>query len=178
MVRVCPACGRQVDSSYCPYCSKPTVEPDDTSTPAPPQALTSRPRRYHTWVLAAAALAAAVLLLAVGVRTWCWATSRELLTFRGNDRFYSVAFSPDGKRLAATAARIVGVAAHDWDMDPTARPLVTVWDATSGQQLYTLQMSDAATALCAAFSPDGEWLAVASDDREAPVKTFNAATGQ
>jgi WD40 repeat protein len=120
-------------------------------------------------------LVATGLLLVVGARIWFWATSRELLTLRGDNRFYSVVFSPDGKRLASTAARI-GSGPDPENKHPI--PLVTVWDASSGQQLYTVQWNGAAAAFCAAFSPDGEWLAVATEDRETPVKLFSAATGR
>jgi hypothetical protein len=127
--------------------------------------------RLRVWLGIAAAPVAGCLLFVVGRGVWLWATNPELLTLKGDkggeNRFFSVVFSPDGKRLAATAARITG-----------GQPLVTVWDSAGGQKLDTIPLNDAAVAYCTVFSPNGEWLAVATDNREEPVKLFSAATGQ
>jgi WD40 repeat protein len=128
--------------------------------------------RPRLWLGLAAAPVAVCLFLVVGRAVWLWASNPELLTIKGENRFYSVVFSPDGKRLASTAARI-----GDPENEQLG-PLVTVWDASRGQQLYTIQLNDAAAAFCAAFSPNGEWLAVATDNRETPVKLFSATTGR
>ena len=61
----------------------------------------------------------------------------------------SVAFSPDGKRLASASE------------DQT----VKVWDATSGQETLTLK-GHTDWVLSVAFSPDGKRLASASEDRD------------
>jgi WD40 repeat protein len=71
----------------------------------------------------------------------------------------SVAFSPDGQRLA-TAGR-----------DRT----VKVWDAATGQEARTLQGHTGAVT-SVAFSPDGKRLASAGQDQT--VKVWDAATGQ
>jgi WD40 repeat protein len=55
--------------------------------------------------------------------------------------------------------------------DLTAR----IWDATSGQQLLTLQ-GHTAQVRSAAFNPDGTLLVTASDDRTA--RLWDAANGQ
>ena len=71
----------------------------------------------------------------------------------------SVAFSPDGKRLASASR------------DGT----VKVWDAATGQETLTLK-GHTGRVRSVAFSPDGKRLASASDDRT--VKVWDAATGQ
>jgi DNA-binding beta-propeller fold protein YncE len=71
----------------------------------------------------------------------------------------SVAFSPDGTRLASGS------------LDNTVR----VWDARSGQQLLALKgHTDTVTSV--AFSPDGTRLASGSDDQT--VKVWDARSGQ
>lgn len=83
-----------------------------------------------------------------------------LLTLRGHSGDVdSVAFSPDGKRLA-TASN-----------DQTAK----VWDAESGKELLTLRGHlDAVSGVT--YSPDGKHLATTSDDQTA--KVWDAESGQ
>jgi WD40 repeat protein len=60
---------------------------------------------------------------------WDAASGQELLTLKGNSNFViSIAWSPDGKRLATGS----------WDN--TAK----VWDAVSGRELLTLEGQGAA----------------------------------
>ncbi len=72
---------------------------------------------------------------------------------------YSVAFSPDGKRLASASG------------DET----VKVWDAGTGQETLTLK-GHGGRVRSVVFSPDGQRLASASED--ATVKVWDAGTGQ
>jgi WD40 repeat protein len=73
---------------------------------------------------------------------WDAQTGQELLTFEGNTgNVYSVAFSPDGKRLTSSWGPFGGV---------------KVWDAQTGLQLLTLKGGGFGSSL--AFSPDGHRL--------------------
>jgi WD40 repeat protein len=83
------------------------------------------------------------------VRLWDASTGQQLLCLSGNDHpfvdtiFTCVAFSPDGRLLAA---------GHD--------TCVRVWDAASGQELFSLRYEPIPRpALGLAFSPDGRRLA-------------------
>jgi WD40 repeat protein/serine/threonine protein kinase len=77
------------------------------------------------------------------VKVWDVHTGRELLTLQRHPaQISSVAFSPDGKRLASAAV-----------LDGT----VKVWDAQSGQEVLNLKVGGHVSSL--AFSPDGHWLA-------------------
>ncbi len=84
----------------------------------------------------------------------------SLLTLKGHtSAVRSVAFSPDGQRLAS---------ASDDGM-------VKVWDARDGQESFTLQRHSSPVRHVA-FSPDGKRLVSANDDGTA--KIWDAKTGQ
>jgi hypothetical protein len=82
------------------------------------------------------------------VIVWDATTGREILTLRGHTGpVNSVAFSPDGTRLASASD------------DQT----VKLWDVTTGEALLTLQ-GHRGPVNYVAFSPDGKHLASASED--------------
>jgi WD40 repeat protein len=98
------------------------------------------------------------------------ASGREVLTFRGHsgskkDPVYSLAFSPDGKRVASGCLS----------------GKVKVWDATSGEETLTLAghtpiaRTYFAMVESVAFSPDGKRLASASAD--GTVKVWDTTSG-
>jgi WD40 repeat protein/serine/threonine protein kinase len=99
------------------------------------------------------------------VELWDVATGQHLLTLGGHtSQVFSLAFSRDGRRLAAAAAKGV-----------------TIWDTTTGETLLTLRgptrIGRAVLLECrgVAFGPDGERLATASEEG---ITVWNATTGE
>ncbi len=83
---------------------------------------------------------------------------RELFSVPAHNQVHTVAFSPDGRRLAAGGAN--------------AR--LVVWDAATGKEVQTLA-GHRSDIIDVTFSPDGKWLA--SSGREG-AKVWDAATGK
>ncbi len=79
-------------------------------------------------------------------------------------RFHCVAFSPDGKRVAAGGG--------DWKFKGIAQ--VTIWDVASRQQVLKLVGHDNAI-ICLAFSPKGDQIATGAIDGTA--RLWDAETG-
>jgi WD40 repeat protein len=80
----------------------------------------------------------------------------EFARLTGSGRMWSAVFAPDGKRVLTTD-------------DKSAR----MWDASSGQLLFTMSHGD--TVHGAVFSPDGTRIITAGAD--GTVRIWNAATG-
>jgi len=96
-----------------------------------------------------------------GVTIWDSETGEEVITLTGYDaKLTTVAFSPDGRFLAAGS-------------DRTLTP--PVWDVETGELLFTLD-GHADTVRAVSFSPDGRRLVTGSGDGTARV--WDARTGE
>jgi WD40 repeat protein len=136
------------------------------------------------------------------VKVWDATTGQEVSVFRGLRDVYPLAFSPDGRWLAASGGeRIVTVwdvttgqevrsfRGHSWNVGGLAfspdgsrlasgdlQGTVKVWDVTSDQESLTLQDStDWIT--CVALNREGTLLASSSHDSKT-VKVWDTTTGQ
>jgi WD40 repeat protein/serine/threonine protein kinase len=104
------------------------------------------------------------------VRMWDVQAGMELPEWKAHKTHLSpvccLAFSPDGQRLASASH------SYGWEGQP-AFGEVKVWNAASGQYLFTL---GGQTNAFVAFSPDGHRLASMGHDRT--LKVFEATTGR
>jgi eukaryotic-like serine/threonine-protein kinase len=89
------------------------------------------------------------------VRVWDAATGQQVFNLRGHvECVWSVAFSPDGKRLASVSG----------ELDPRPKPgEVKIWDMQTGQEVCSLR-GHTGTVYGVAFSPDGRLLATSGQD--------------
>jgi WD40 repeat protein/tRNA A-37 threonylcarbamoyl transferase component Bud32 len=132
---------------------------------------------------------------------WDVATGRQRLRFGGTAGLaQSVAFSPDGRRLATggqdqvvrlwdaatggeirTLARLtdpvpdVVFSRDGHQVAACSGPTVRVWDALSGREVLVLK-GHSALIQRLAFSPDGRWIATGGNDHTARV--WDVATGR
>jgi WD40 repeat protein/tRNA A-37 threonylcarbamoyl transferase component Bud32 len=103
------------------------------------------------------------------VKVWDVDTGKELLRFVDLSQWAnSVAFSPDGKYLAAGTGDLAVVA-------PSTPGEVRVWDAVTGKEVLTLT-GHTFWVTAVAFSPDSKRLASCSADRT--VRVWEVPTGR
>jgi WD40 repeat protein/HEAT repeat protein len=103
-----------------------------------------------------------------GVRLRDFATGKVVREFSGHN--YSVntaALSPDGKRVASSAAEI-------WSIGGNGKTEVIIWDADTGRPIRTLA-GDLKGASSLAFSRDGKWLATTAGDNVVRLWTADGA---
>src|SRR6185436_14958958 len=94
------------------------------------------------------------------IKIWATVSGREVLSITAHKAgAWSVAFSPDGRRLASDYGR-----------------QAKVWDAASGRELMTIEGHPSGVVNSVVFSADGQWLVTGSDDCTA--KVWEAATGR
>jgi WD40 repeat protein len=98
------------------------------------------------------------------VNVWDATTGQEILRLKGHTSpITSVAYSPDGRRLASAAKDLNGPGQ------------VKVWDAATGQEICILT-ADTGWVDSMAFSPDGQRLASGNSDWE--LNLWDGTTGQ
>lgn len=97
------------------------------------------------------------------VRVWEAATGHEVFTLRGHPScVWSVAFSPDGRRLASCGG-------CRWSTDTPGE--VKFWDMHTGQEVHSQEHD--APVMGIAFSPCGRRLATASQGEGGGVKIWD-----
>ncbi|HKQ73771.1 MAG TPA: protein kinase [Blastocatellia bacterium] len=84
---------------------------------------------------------------------------QERLELKSDDIIYSLAYSPDGKKVAAACGN----------------GLAKIWETTTGKELLKIK-TNGATLGAIAFSPDGHSLATCGGDRV--IRLWNADDGQ
>jgi WD40 repeat protein len=104
------------------------------------------------------------------VQLWDAITFKLGSSFKADGSVRGVAFSPDGKRVAAVCGE---------DTENSTRPVpgqgAGVWDAATGQRLLRLEGHDGAVK-SVAYSPDGKTIATGGADKTA--RLWDGATGK
>jgi WD40 repeat protein len=130
------------------WCFTSTINPNANSTASLIDLVTGREMNLTANSFVTASFSPNGKLFAAGgwgrfARLWETATQRELATFQGFlSSVWSVAFSPDGKRLATGS---------------NGTEAIKLWDVESHQELLTLEASGSVFN-SSAFSPDGNVL--------------------
>jgi WD40 repeat protein len=105
------------------------------------------------------------------IKVWDANSGQQMLTLKGHNALvWSVAFSPDGKKIVSGAG----------GFDASMPGEVKVWDADSGEE--TLTIKGIKDVQCVAFSPDGKRIASAGGDlkerQPGELKVWDAASGR
>jgi WD40 repeat protein len=97
-------------------------------------------------------------------RLWRLVDGKPLRTMDAGNHVYAVAFSPDGALLAGTGRARGGIGTfwHQLTGGGAAGESLRIWRVADGALLATARQPE--DSMSVAFSPDGGWLATASDD--------------
>jgi serine/threonine protein kinase/WD40 repeat protein len=117
------------------------------------------------------------------IRLFDVATRREVRSFRGTNSIYRLmSFSPDGKRLAALGHPLPPLGPPGPGSPKTAAdlppPKMAVWDAATGDSIFTLDFEMRRTGAALAWSPDGKRVAILSPASGTLIGIHDAATGK
>jgi WD40 repeat protein len=106
------------------------------------------------------------------VELWDVVTGERLNTLTGLSlEVASIAWSPDGEIIAASAARLLSSTA----VRPNPSLAIAAWDVTSGELLYARENpSDRDEVFQIALSPDGKWLASGTESGEIHLWDFES----
>jgi len=128
----------------------------------------------HTEAVVGLAISPDGKLLASGsddktIRIWNLATGQSIKTLENGDgHVYTVAFSPDGKRLISGSRDKdnVGEIFQNFFGDSEASKGISMrlWDVATGELLESLA-GHANDVMDVCYSPDGNWIASASEDK-------------